>query len=152
MLLRINSACMTSETLGDERCDCSWQLWKALAQIQENGQGLVIYSPDDEARGVGLFNKINSFHIMDSLGYSSAQAFSHLSLPTDNRTFAGVIAVLQYLDIKRVKAISNNPRKLEALKEGGIEVEERVAITAGKELWKEYLLSKKLDFQHMIDL
>jgi 3,4-dihydroxy 2-butanone 4-phosphate synthase/GTP cyclohydrolase II len=153
MLLRINSACITSEVFGDDRCDCSWQLWESMARIQNSGTGLIIYNPNDEGRGVGIFQKILSYNLMDTYDCTTAEAFTRLGLPSDKRTYAASVAVLKHLDISRVILLSNNPKKVKALEDRGIVIEQVAPLVPrDNPALNNYLLGKKRDFDHDIDL
>jgi 3,4-dihydroxy 2-butanone 4-phosphate synthase / GTP cyclohydrolase II len=153
MLLRINSACITSEVFGDDRCDCSWQLWESMTRIQNSGTGLIIYNPNDEGRGVGIFQKILSFNLMDTYDCTTTEAFTRLGLPSDKRTYAASVAVLKHLGISRIVLLSNNPKKMKALEEQGIMIEQVAPLVPrDNPALNNYLLGKKRDFGHDIDL
>lgn len=151
--VRINSACMTSEVFEDGRCDCAWQMWEALRRFVERGQGVMTYHPTHEGRGVGLFQKLQSYALMDKLGLTTADAFATLGETSDARDYEAAVAILSDLHIEQVELISNNPAKEQALLAGNIEIVARDRIVgAHNPRWHEYLSSKALSFGHAIEL
>ena len=150
--VRINSACLTSEVFGDDRCDCAWQLEETLRRIVDAGSGVILYHPNQEGRGIGLFRKIQSYQLM-SEGLTTNEAFAALGEPTDARTYGPAASILLELGIRRVRLISNNPEKANALHDAGIEVVEvDDVIGSHNPQWRGYLLSKAQDFGHTISL
>src|SRR6476661_9203156 len=119
-LLRIHSQCFTGEVLGSLRCDCHDQLEMAMQAIAEEGRGLVIYEYQ-EGRGIGLMAKLAAYELQDA-GFDTVEANQALGFRADYRDFSLPAAILRDLGIKRVRLLSNNPRKATALVEGGIEV------------------------------
>ncbi|MCC2033218.1 GTP cyclohydrolase II [Microbacterium sp. BWT-G7] len=149
---RINSACVTSEVFGDDRCDCAWQLEEALRRIIEFGSGVIIYHPNQEGRGIGLFRKLQSYQLM-SRGMSTNEAFSALGEPADARSYGAAVTILKALGIDRVRLLSNNPVKMQALEDGGISVQDVDGVVGSHNpAWHEYLTSKALDFGHRISI
>jgi GTP cyclohydrolase II len=150
--VRINSACLTSEVFGDDRCDCAWQLEETLRRIVAEGSGVVLYHQNQEGRGIGLFRKIQSYRLM-SEGLTTNEAFAALGEPTDARTYAAAASILDLLGVRRVRLISNNPTKARALREAGLEIVEVAEVVgAHNPAWRSYLLSKAQDFGHTITL
>ena len=151
--VRINSACLTGEVFGDRRCDCAWQMWEALRRFEERGCGVMTYHPSHEGRGIGLFQKIRSYELMDERGFTTREAFQALGEAVDVRTYGAATAMLKHLGVKRAHFISNNPEKIEALEDAGIVVDssERVVIDFDASL-AGYLQSKADQFGHLIDL
>jgi GTP cyclohydrolase II len=119
-LLRIHSQCFTGEVLGSLRCDCHDQLEMAMRAIAEEGRGLVIYEYQ-EGRGIGLMAKLEAYELQDA-GLDTVEANHALGFKADCRDFSLSAAVLRDLGIRRVRLLSNNPRKVSALMEGGIDV------------------------------
>jgi len=152
LLLRINSACYTSDIFGCQRCDCNWQLIQAMEIIHKEGNGMIIYHFHHEGRGAGWTNKLKSYTLMDREGCSTFEAFQRLNLIPDQRTYYPAILILQDLNIKEVNLISNNPDKERFLQENGIKVNQRIPIISKKREWRNYLVSKKEQFGHKIDL
>jgi GTP cyclohydrolase II len=127
-LLRIHSQCLTGEVLGSLRCDCRGQLELAMSAIAEEGSGLVIYEYQ-EGRGIGLMAKLRAYALQDK-GLDTVEANHALGFDTDYRDFSLAVAILHEIGIDRVRMMSNNPQKVEALTKGGIEVIERIACEA----------------------
>ena len=119
-LVRIHSQCVTSETLGSLRCDCADQLDLAMRAVAAEGRGLVIYEYQ-EGRGIGLMAKLQAYALQDS-GLDTVEANHSLGFRTDCRDFALPGAILRELDIKRIRLLTNNPRKTQALIDAGIDV------------------------------
>ena len=119
-LLRIHSQCFTGEVLGSLRCDCHDQLEMAMQAIAEEGRGLVIYEYQ-EGRGIGLMAKLEAYELQDA-GLDTVEANYALGFKADCRDFTLPAAILRDLGIKRVRLLSNNPRKAKALAENGIEL------------------------------
>src|SRR6476661_1319431 len=119
-LLRIHSQCFTGEVLGSLRCDCNGQFEMAMGAIATEGRGLVIYEYQ-EGRGIGLMAKLEAYELQDA-GLDTVEANHALGFKADCRDFSLPAAILGDLGIKRVRLLSNNPRKASALAQNGIEV------------------------------
>jgi 3,4-dihydroxy-2-butanone 4-phosphate synthase/GTP cyclohydrolase II len=119
-LVRIHSQCFTSEVLGSLRCDCNQQLDIAMRAIAAEGRGLLIYE-HQEGRGIGLMAKLQAYALQDG-GLDTVEANHALGFEADCRDFALPAAILRELEIRRVRLLSNNPRKSQALSCAGIEV------------------------------
>jgi GTP cyclohydrolase II len=119
-LLRIHSQCFTGELLGSLRCDCHDQLEMAMQAIAREGRGLLIYEYQ-EGRGIGLMAKLEAYELQDG-GLDTVEANHALGFKADCRDFSLPAAILRDLGIKRVRLLSNNPRKASALIEHGIDV------------------------------
>jgi GTP cyclohydrolase II len=119
-LLRIHSQCFTGEVLGSLRCDCSGQLEMAMKAIAAEGRGLVIYEYQ-EGRGIGLMAKLQAYELQDA-GIDTVQANHALGFKTDCRDFSLPVAILHDLSVKRVRLLTNNPRKCATLADAGVEV------------------------------
>src|SRR5271166_1835031 len=119
-LLRIHSQCFTGEVLGSLRCDCHDQLEMAMQAIAKEGHGLVIYEYQ-EGRGIGLMAKLQAYELQDA-GIDTVEANHALGFKADCRDFSLPAAILRDLGIKRVRLLSNNPRKASALAANGVEV------------------------------
>jgi GTP cyclohydrolase II len=119
-LLRIHSQCFTGEVLGSLRCDCRDQLEMAMQAIADEGRGLVIYEYQ-EGRGIGLMAKLEAYELQDA-GLDTVEANHALGFKADCRDFSLPAAILRDLGIKRVRLLSNNPRKARALAKNGVEV------------------------------
>src|SRR5882757_2376414 len=119
-LLRIHSQCFTGEVLGSLRCDCPDRLEMAMQAIADEGRGRVIYEYQ-EGRGIGLMAKLEAYELQDG-GLDTVEAYHALGCKADCRNFELSAAILRDFRIKRVRLLSNNPRKASALVENGIEV------------------------------
>ncbi|WP_367605945.1 3,4-dihydroxy-2-butanone-4-phosphate synthase [Legionella sp. W05-934-2] len=147
-LVRIHSECITGDVFGSCRCDCGSQLKHALNQIGEEG-GVLIYLRQ-EGRGIGLANKLKAYALQDQ-GYDTVDANLKLGLPADNRSYAIAYQILTHLGLSVVRLITNNPNKLEALQNYGIQVAERVNLPAYATTEnRDYLATKKDKLGHLM--
>jgi GTP cyclohydrolase II len=150
-LLRIHSQCFTGEMLGSLRCDCHDQLEMAMQAIAEEGRGLLIYEYQ-EGRGIGLMAKLEAYELQDA-GLDTVEANHALGFKADCRDFSLPAAVLRQLGVKRVRLLSNNPRKAGALRENGIEVVNELACEAVPNSHSlPYLRTKKERMGHTLSL
>src|SRR5436309_8968549 len=123
-LVRIHSQCFTGEVLGSLRCDCNEQLEIAMRAIAAEGRGLVIYE-HQEGRGIGLMAKLRAYELQDT-GLDTVEANQALGFLADCRDYGLPAAILHELGVGRVRLLSNNPHKVRALADAGIEVVERL--------------------------
>jgi GTP cyclohydrolase II len=150
-LLRIHSQCFTGEVLGSLRCDCHDQLEMAMQAIAQEGRGLLIYEYQ-EGRGIGLMAKLQAYELQDA-GLDTVEANHALGFKADCRDFSVPAAILRDLRIKRVRLLSNNPRKASALIENGIEVAEQLSCEAAPNPHSfAYLRTKKERMGHVLTL
>ena len=150
-LLRIHSQCFTGEVLGSLRCDCHDQLEMAMQAIAEEGRGLVIYEYQ-EGRGIGLMAKLEAYELQDA-GLDTVEANHALGFKADCRDFTLPSAILRDLGIKRVRLLSNNPRKAKALAENGIELVVQLSCEAVLNPHSSaYLRAKKEKMGHALSL
>ena len=126
--VRLHSSCLTGDLLGSLRCDCGEQLRGAVERLAAAGGGVLLYLAQ-EGRGIGLANKLRAYALQDT-GLDTLDADQHLGFEPDERTYESAASMLRDLGIGRVRLYTNNPRKVEALAESGIEVVERVYIGA----------------------
>ena len=119
IFLRVHSECFTGEVLGSLKCDCKGQLEIALNQINMEGQGLVIYLRQ-EGRGIGLGNKIKAYHLQNEQGMDTIEANHALGFDEDLRDFSYAAKILSYLGITKVRLNTNNPDKINCLREYGL--------------------------------
>lgn len=124
--VRVHSECLTGEVFESMRCDCDQQLDWALDHIEASGIGMVIYLRQ-EGRGIGLFNKIRAYALQDS-GLDTVEANEELGFPSDLRTYEVAAEILNVLGIQSVNLITNNPRKVDALRKHGIKIKCRIPI------------------------
>ncbi len=150
-LVRIHSQCLTGDVFGSSKCDCGPQLHRTLQMIQEEGRGAVVYQ-QQEGRGIGILNKIRAYALQDA-GADTVEANERLDLPVDARDYRQCAEVLFDLGLCKVKVISNNPGKLRALEEAGLEIVERVSIEVeASESAARYMRTKKEKMGHLLKL
>ena len=150
-LLRIHSQCLTGEVLGSLRCDCRGQLELAMSAIADEGSGLVIYE-HQEGRGIGLMAKLRAYALQDQ-GLDTIEANEALGFNADYRDFSLAVAILHDIGVDRVRLMSNNPQKVEALTKGGIEVIELIACEAPPNPHAlSYLRTKKKKMGHSLTI
>ncbi|WMS89164.1 GTP cyclohydrolase II [Pleionea litopenaei] len=141
VLVRVHSECLTGDALFSMRCDCGPQLEAALQKISEAGRGVLLYLRQ-EGRGIGLVNKIRAYALQDQ-GMDTVEANESLGFAADARDFTLAGRTLQALQVSKIKLMTNNPRKVAALEEAGIDVVERVPMKYGKNPHNEKYLSTK---------
>jgi GTP cyclohydrolase II len=150
-LVRIHSQCITGEVFGSLRCDCGGQLDLAMQAIAQEGRGLVIYE-FQEGRGIGLMAKVQAYELQDA-GIDTIEANHALGFRADFRDFSLAAAILHDLRIPRVRLLTNNPRKVRALSDAGIEVVERLPCEVGPTAHSlAYLRTKKQKMGHALSL
>jgi 3,4-dihydroxy 2-butanone 4-phosphate synthase / GTP cyclohydrolase II len=148
-LVRIHSQCLTGDVFGSTKCDCGAQLHHTLEMIQDEGRGAIVYQ-QQEGRGIGIINKIRAYALQDE-GADTVEANERLNLPVDSRDYRQCAEVLFDLGLCQVKVISNNPGKLQALQEAGLEIVERVSIEVeSTESAAKYLKTKKEKMGHLL--
>jgi len=114
VLVRVHSECLTGDVFGSQRCDCGAQLEAAMAEIAERGRGVVLYLRGHEGRGIGLLSKLKAYELQDS-GADTVDANLELGLPVDAREYSVAAQLLDDLDVRSVRLLTNNPAKVEAL-------------------------------------
>jgi 3,4-dihydroxy 2-butanone 4-phosphate synthase / GTP cyclohydrolase II len=150
ILVRIHSQCLTGDVFGSSKCDCGAQLHRTMQMIQEEGRGAIVYQ-QQEGRGIGILNKIRAYALQDQ-GADTVEANERLNLPVDSRDYRQCAEVLFDLGLCQVKVISNNPGKLKALEEAGLQIVERVSIEVeAAEPAARYLQTKKQKLGHLLD-
>ena len=148
-LARVHSACFTGEVLGSLKCDCKAQLERALLEISRAGRGVIIYL-FQEGRGIGLGNKIRAYALQNE-GADTVDANRHLGFSDDDRDYQDAVEILSDLGVTQVKLMTNNPLKITALREAGLEVSERVSIEVGRnEVNASYLDTKRDRMSHLL--
>src|SRR5215470_3779596 len=125
-LVRIHSQCLTGDVFGSTKCDCGRQLHQTMQMIQQEGRGAIVYQ-QQEGRGIGIINKIRAYALQD-LGADTFEANVRLGLAVELRDYRQFAEILFDLGLCRVKVISNNPLKIQALEEAGLKIVERVSI------------------------
>lgn len=150
LLARIHSECLTGDALFSLRCDCGAQLQHALHRIAMEGRGAVFYLRQ-EGRGIGLLNKIRAYHLQDC-GADTVEANEQLGFGADMRDYSILKAMLEHLKVKSIRLMTNNPRKVKALEDLGIEVVERLPHQTGRNPHNvKYLSTKKGKLGHLFE-
>ncbi len=149
-LVRVHSECLTGDAFSSKRCDCGEQLNEALHKIEQAGEGVLLYMRQ-EGRGIGLINKIKAYHLQDQ-GMDTVEANQALGFEDDLRDYGIGAQILNDLGAKKLRLMTNNPRKINGLAGFGIEVVERVAIQMNhNEKNQYYLKTKKQKLGHMLN-
>lgn len=150
VLVRMHSECLTGDAFGSLKCDCGPQLHATMKMINDAGQGVILYLRQ-EGRGIGLTNKIRAYALQDQ-GHDTLDANLLLNLPADARQYDMCGIMLDYLQIKDVQLITNNPLKIKALTDLGINVVSRVPLTVGfNHFNKAYLETKQKRMSHLYE-
>ncbi|MBD1805984.1 bifunctional 3,4-dihydroxy-2-butanone-4-phosphate synthase RibB/GTP cyclohydrolase II RibA [Microcoleus sp. FACHB-SPT15] len=149
VMVRMHSECLTGDALGSLRCDCRMQLQAALKMIESAGQGVVVYLRQ-EGRGIGLVNKLKAYSLQD-MGLDTVEANERLGFPADLRDYGMGAQMLNDLGVKKIRLITNNPRKIAGLKGYGIEVIDRVPLLIESNDYNTtYLATKAQKLGHML--
>ncbi|MCC5649051.1 bifunctional 3,4-dihydroxy-2-butanone-4-phosphate synthase RibB/GTP cyclohydrolase II RibA [Nostoc sp. XA013] len=141
VMVRMHSECLTGDALGSLRCDCRMQLVAALKMIESAGQGVVVYLRQ-EGRGIGLINKLKAYSLQD-MGLDTVEANERLGFPADLRDYGMGAQMLMDLGIKKIRLITNNPRKIAGVKGYGLEVVDRVPLLIEATDYNSYYLATK---------
>lgn len=141
VLARTHSECLTGDALYSMRCDCGYQLEEALRSIAREGRGVLMYLRQ-EGRGIGLLNKIRAYHLQDQ-GADTVEANERLGFAADLRDYSMCKDMLEHLGIHRIRLMTNNPRKVQALRSYGIDIVERVPLHVGRNPHNEFYLETK---------
>ncbi|MCX6563269.1 MAG: bifunctional 3,4-dihydroxy-2-butanone-4-phosphate synthase/GTP cyclohydrolase II [Candidatus Aminicenantes bacterium] len=151
-LVRAHSQCMTGDTFGSSRCDCGDQLHTAMETIEKEGRGVILYILNHEGRGIGLTNKIRAYAIQDH-GVDTVEANRQLGFKPDQRDYGIGAQILVSLGVKKLRLLTNNPRKFIGLTGYGLEIVERVAIEIPPNtVNREYLKTKKEKMGHILEM
>ena len=149
VLVRVHSSCATGDILGSMRCDCGDQLHKAMQRIEKNGQGVLLYM-QQEGRGIGLLNKIKAYKLQEA-GLDTVEANLELGFAMDQRDYGIGAQILRDLDVRRLRLMTNNPKKRIGLIGYGLEIVENVNIeVAPNEHNAAYLEAKRDKMGHEI--
>lgn len=150
-LVRVQSECLTGDVFASRRCDCGSQLRQAFKIIGRTGKGAIVYLRGHEGRGIGLHNKIRAYELQD-LGRDTVEANAELGFPADMRHYGIGAQIVVDLGIRRMKLLSNNPRKFTGLQGYGLEVERIPLLTPTNSSNREYLRAKKEKLGHLLEL
>ena len=149
-LVRIHSQCLTGDVFGSIKCDCGPQLHRAMEMIEAEGRGAIVYQ-QQEGRGIGILNKIRAYALQDE-GADTVEANERLGFAVDARVYEQCAEILFDLGLCKVRVISNNPRKLEALEKAGLKIVERIPIEIDAEApAAHYLKTKKEKLGHLFN-
>lgn len=148
-LVRLHSACITSEVLGSTKCDCAEQLDTAISLASESDWGIVVYLLKHEGRGIGLVNKIRAYSLQYT-GLDTVDANLELGFGADDRNFEPAVKALELLGVKKVELLTNNPDKVAALRSSGFDVVKRIAMDVPiTDFNRDYLIKKQEYFGHL---
>jgi len=150
VLVRVHSECLTGDVFKSLRCDCRSQLEAAMEAIAQEGKGVLVYIMGHEGRGIGIVNKIKAYHLQD-MGYDTVEANEKLGYPADLRDYCIGVQILLDLGVRKMKLLTNNPRKIVALEGYSLEVVERVPLKIPAcEHNQRYLEAKKVKLGHLL--
>jgi len=152
VLVRAHSQCLTGDTFGSARCDCGEQLRLSMEMIEKEGRGVILYILNHEGRGIGLANKIRAYAMQDK-GADTVEANRKLGFKPDQRDYGIGAQILVALGVRRLRLITNNPRKFVGLAGYGLEIVERVPLEVPPNACNlRYLKTKKEKMGHILDL
>jgi len=142
ILSRIHSQCVTGESFFSLRCDCRYQLTESLNQIAKKRLGVIFYL-QQEGRGIGLSNKIRAYNLQDK-GFDTVEANHQLGFEEDERSYETVSAMISFLGIKKIDLMTNNPKKINALKSFGVIINQRVPLSTDTNKHNQKYISTKI--------
>jgi len=149
VLVRVHSECLTGDVFHSQRCDCGEQLARAMAMIQAEDCGVVVYMRQ-EGRGIGLSNKLHAYHLQER-GLDTVEANEQLGFAPDLRDYGVGAQILSDLGLKEIRLLTNNPRKIVGLEGYGLTVAERVPLACGASRFnRRYLQTKKEKLGHLL--
>lgn len=150
-LVRIHSQCMTGDVFGSVKCDCGRQLKAAMKLIEQEGHGAIVYQ-QQEGRGIGIINKIRAYALQDE-GADTIEANERLGFDADMRRYEQCAEILLELGLSSVRVMSDNPAKIRALRQAGLDVVERVRLEVEPhDFFAGYLKTKKEKMGHLVSV
>ncbi len=151
VLVRVHSQCLTGDVLGSKRCDCGDQLHKAMAMVEEEGKGVIVYM-SQEGRGIGLINKLKAYGLQED-GKDTVEANEELGFKDDLRDYGIGAQILVDLGVHKIRLMTNNPRKIIGLEGYGIRVVDRIPIETNPHMENlHYLKTKKQKLGHLLSI
>lgn len=151
VLVRVHSQCLTGDVFGSKRCDCGDQLHKAMAMVEEEGKGVILYM-NQEGRGIGLVNKLRAYELQEN-GRDTVEANRELGFKADLRDYGIGAQILVDLGVRNIRLMTNNPRKIIGLEGYGIRVVDRVPIETDPQRENmRYLKTKKKKLGHLLSI
>ncbi len=151
VMVRVHSECLTGDALGSMRCDCGDQLESAMEMISKEGKGIIVYMRQ-EGRGIGFLNKMRAYSLQDK-GRDTVEANEELGFDADLRDYGIGAQIIRDLGIKKIKLLTNNPKKIIGLEGYGLEITERVPIEIEpKPQNVRYLFTKKTRMGHLLNI
>jgi len=152
VLVRVHSECMTGDIFGSLRCDCGDQLHRAMAMMEKEGTGVIVYLRQ-EGRGIGLVNKLKAYELQQKHGLDTVEANRQLGFKDDLRDYGIGAQVLRNLGVRKMRLLTNNPKKMVGLDGYGLSIVEQIPIeVAPNEYNRCYLECKKLKMGHLLQL
>ena len=149
VLVRVHSECLTGDVFGSGKCDCGWQLDTAMKRIEQEGKGVLLYLRQ-EGRGIGLVNKLHAYALQEQ-GLDTVEANVRLGLPVDKRDYGIGSQILRDLGLRKIRIMTNNPRKIYGIEGYGLSVVEEVPLRAeAGEHNRKYLQTKKAKMGHTL--
>ena len=149
VLVRVHSQCLTGDVFGSQRCDCGPQLQSAMEMVEAEGRGVILYLPQ-EGRGIGLLNKIRAYRLQEE-GMDTVEANHHLGFKDDLRDYGLGARMLSLLGVRKMRLMTNNPRKIVGIEGHGLKIVERVPLEKGQHPNNvNYLKTKQDKLGHLI--
>ncbi|WP_071393713.1 GTP cyclohydrolase II [Bacillus tuaregi] len=142
--IRMHSICHTGDIFGSQRCDCGFQLRQSMKMIVKKGSGALFYLANHEGRGIGLFTKSLAY-ILQQEGYDTVEANNALGFPDDIRSYEEAIRVIKGLRENPVTLITNNPKKIAALKAAGLTIHDHIPLWGGESDYNSFYLATKVE-------
>jgi 3,4-dihydroxy 2-butanone 4-phosphate synthase/GTP cyclohydrolase II len=150
ILVRVHSECMTGDIFGSQRCDCGDQLHKAMEMIDREGCGVILYLRQ-EGRGIGLVNKLKAYELQRTCGLDTLEANRKLGFAGDLRDYGLGAQILSHLGVRKMRLLTNNPKKMVGLEGYGLSIVEQIPIEVQpNEHNRCYLECKKLKMGHLL--